>query len=172
MSNCSVPSSLALSNDTNHTTEDEGGIPTPPSIPQPLSLSFKLVGDNLDKSVRPRHETVDQHLKSLHFFHMYAVRDRFDSSSLADDPALCDVENCDVTAILPSLEDDTVLRSHASVLAARIIRKRFKFFSENVIPVTRHIKHKYSKEMSKKSEVVSYQYVIRFLYSIFRYRFL
>ena len=66
--------------------------------PATLSLSFKL---------------------ALHFFHMYAVRDRFDSS---DDPVLYDLENCE---ILPSLENDTVLWSHASVLAARIIRKGF-----------------------------------------------
>ena len=43
----------------------------------------------------------------------------------------------------------------ASVLAAQIIRKGLKFFAESVDPVTRHITHKYSKEMSQKSEVVS-----------------
>ena len=38
--------------------------------------TFKLVGDNLDKSVRPRDMRLDNQTQSLHYFHMYGVRDR------------------------------------------------------------------------------------------------
>lgn len=38
--------------------------------------TFKIVGDNIDKTVRPRQETSDSHTKSLHYFHSYAVKDR------------------------------------------------------------------------------------------------
>lgn len=87
---------------------------------------------------------------------MFAVKDRCDTTGLEDNPALCDTSICDVTTIFPTIADDDILHNNASILAARIIRKRFNFFAENVGPVTRHIKHKYIREMAQKSEVVSY----------------
>ena len=123
ISSCSSSSSVtnAEEGDVNH--------PTAPSTLQVVS-SFKVVGDNLDKSLRPRHETMEHHSKSLHFFHMFAVKDRCNTFGLADNPALCDTSNCDVTTVLPTIDDDKIFHGNASVLAARIIRKRFKFFAE------------------------------------------
>ena len=59
------------------TNAEEGDVnhPTAPST-LPLVPSFKVVGDNLDKSIRARHETMEHHSKSLHYFHMFAVKDR------------------------------------------------------------------------------------------------
>uniref|UniRef100_A0A1X7UEC2 Uncharacterized protein n=1 Tax=Amphimedon queenslandica TaxID=400682 RepID=A0A1X7UEC2_AMPQE len=37
--------------------------------------TFKLVGDNVDKFIKPRHETLDRSAKLLHYFHCFAVRD-------------------------------------------------------------------------------------------------
>lgn len=37
---------------------------------------FKLVGDNLDKNVHPRYGRIDHRTQSLHFFQLYAVKDR------------------------------------------------------------------------------------------------
>lgn len=42
--------------------------------------TFKLVGDNVDKYVKPRHETADKHASSLHYFHVFAVKDRCERS--------------------------------------------------------------------------------------------
>lgn len=54
--------------------------------------TFKIVGDNIDKSVKPTSE----HLaKSLHYFHSYAVRDRTDVSGLSDEAHLPDLESID-----------------------------------------------------------------------------
>ena len=39
---------------------------------------YKLVGDNIDKVVKPRHMRIDHQAKSLHYFHSYAVKDRID----------------------------------------------------------------------------------------------
>ena len=92
---------------------------------------------------------------ALHSFHLFAVKDRCNTFSLTDNPAFCETSNCDLTTVLPTIDNDKISHGNASVLAARIIRKRFKFFAESVDPVTRHITHKYSKEMSQKTEVVS-----------------
>lgn len=48
--------------------------------------TFKLVGDNVDKFIKPRHETLDRQAKSLHYFHCFAVRDRVDMTSFDDNP--------------------------------------------------------------------------------------
>ena len=36
---------------------------------------FRIVGDNIDKTVRPRDMRHNHHTTSLHYFHSYAVRD-------------------------------------------------------------------------------------------------
>lgn len=56
----------------------------------PSCYADKLVGDNLDKNVKPslqRHESKSQ---SLHYFHSYAVKDRVPAASLPDElPVPC-----------------------------------------------------------------------------------
>ena len=47
--------------------------------------TYKLVGDNIDKNVKPREMRSDHQTRSLHYFHTYAVRDRVDMSSYSDD---------------------------------------------------------------------------------------
>ena len=74
-------------------------------------------------SIRPRHETME------HSFHLFAVKDRCNTFSLADNPALCGTSNCDLTTVLPTIDNDKISHGNASVLAAWIIRKRFKFFA-------------------------------------------
>ena len=45
---------------------------------------FKVIGDNIDKTVRSGHQTLDSQTRSLHYFHAYAVKVRIDCSSLSD----------------------------------------------------------------------------------------
>ena len=42
----------------------------------PSLKTYKLVGDNIDKNIRPREMRSDHQTKSLHYFHTYGVRDR------------------------------------------------------------------------------------------------
>lgn len=42
---------------------------------------FKVIGDNIDKNVRPSFQRLDHRTQSLHYFHSIAVRDRADHSS-------------------------------------------------------------------------------------------
>ena len=51
---------------------------------------FKIVGDNIDKNVRPSYQRHDHQMKSFHHFHSYAVRDRIDltcSSNISKPPS-------------------------------------------------------------------------------------
>ena len=67
---------------------------------------FKLVGDNIDKNVRPSFSRLDRKTKSLHCFHYYAVLDRLDLSSFSDitpntlvDPNKLLIDNSDVAQL-------------------------------------------------------------------------
>ena len=57
----------------------------------PAYPTFKIVGDNLDKYVKPRDMRIDAQASTLHYFNMYAVRDRLDTSRLSDSPSLPDL---------------------------------------------------------------------------------
>ena len=63
----------------------------------PTWCGFKVVGDNIDKTVKPRDMRFDQPSKSLHYFHVYAVKDRIDASGLSAVP-------CHVNPDAPVLE--------------------------------------------------------------------
>lgn len=124
--------------------------------------TFKIVGDNIDKSIRPREETSDNHLQSLHYFHSYAVLDRCDMSALEDDPSAFHANIADVSCVLPTDDDNATLRHNLTIIVARILREHLLFFKDNVSSISRHILHSHSKEMSQKSVVVgidSYTYM-------------
>ena len=45
---------------------------------------FKIVGDNIDKNIRPSFQRCDYQTKSFHYFNSYAVKDRIDLSDVSD----------------------------------------------------------------------------------------
>ena len=117
--------------------------------------SFKIVGDNLDKYVKPRDMREDAQASILHFFNMYTVRNRLDTSQLSEDMPTIDFKSINVEKVLPSADDYSSLTSNFAVLVCRILKKHMPFFSTFGSGVERHIPHSYSREMAMKSEVVS-----------------
>lgn len=138
----------------NESESEEIIAPTATSCKTVKMPTFKIVGDNVDKSIRPREETSDSHLQSLHYFHSYAVLDRCDMSSLDDAPSLCDTTSADVCSVLPTDLDHSTLKQNLTTIVSRILRNHFTFFKDNLPFVQRHIPHIHSKEMSLKSTVV------------------
>lgn len=49
-------------------------------------MGFKMVGDNIDKTLHRRHQTHEKQTVSMHYFHYYAVMDRIDLSHFSDIP--------------------------------------------------------------------------------------
>lgn len=83
-------SSSSASGSSIHSASSSTGEETPQTINPPLLPTYKLVGDNLDKHVKPREMRIDVQAESLHLFSYYAVRDRVDCSHLPDSPCLPD----------------------------------------------------------------------------------
>ena len=48
-----------------------------------LTAGFKIVFDNIDSTIRPRHMTEERRPVSLHNVHAYAVKDRVDYSAFS-----------------------------------------------------------------------------------------
>ena len=113
---------------------------------------FKDVGDNIDKTIRPRHQTLDFQTRSLHF-HAYAVKDRVDCSSLSDITHDTDLTRYDVRSLLLSQENVKELKSNFTVTITRILVAHMPAFVQYASVVPAHINNQFSEEM-KKSEVV------------------
>lgn len=97
----------------------------------------------------------DAQASTLHYFNMHAVRDRLATSQLPDNPSLPDASAIQVEQILPTEADYNVLHSNFAILVCRVLKKQMPFFAKFSSGIERHIEHMYSKEMSKKSKVVS-----------------
>ena len=131
----------------------------PTSFESPVITTYKLVGDNIDFSVKARYSRSDSPKdQSVHYFHYMAVRDRTDFSDYSSEKADTCLNSADKMAqfLLPTKECDDQLTNHLAVLVSRIIVSHmpyFRFAFSDV--VSWHIDHPYYEDMSKKSEVVS-----------------
>ena len=125
-------------------------------------VGFKLVGDNIDRTVKPRYMRVDRQSKSLHYFNVYAVKDRVNLSSLSDQqPTSVPPISEAILRLFPTAEDHIALQQNFVVHIARILAAYMPFFSFAFADVVdKHIKHEYSKEMAQKSQVVSIRFCV------------
>lgn len=120
---------------------------------------YHMCGDNIDKVVKSRYIRFGQDKQqSIHYFNSYAVADRVDFTSLSDRiiPTLQTDPKQIALSLLPTPEDDRVLKHNICILMSRILFKHVDFFSlwfDGVIDW--HIKHEFWEEMSKKSQIVS-----------------
>ncbi len=119
-----------------------------------INAGYKIVFDNLDKTVKPRHMSIEKQSTSLHYVHGYAVKDRIDFSTFSSVRETGTEQN--LFALLPNENDYAVLKKRFSIHVSRIITSYLEIFKEDFEGlIEHHIKHRYSKEMSVKSEVVS-----------------
>ncbi len=128
----------------------------------PAFPTFKLVGYNLDKYVKPREMRVNVKAQMLNYFNMCAVRDRLDASELPDNPSLPDPITTakQVEVLLPKVEDHKTITSNFSILVGRVLKKYMPFFGKFGSGLEKHIQYAYSREISQKSEVVSVNLVL------------
>ena len=140
---------------------------------------YKVVIDNVDKNIYPSFQCFDNCTSSNHWIHGYAVLDRVDFSAYSE---LFPSSPMDVKCILINQKDVAQLEDDSIVLMSRYVYSTITFISFNLKYVLRileehmdefssgsksakpHILHKFTKEMSSKSEVVSIAEFFHFLY--------
>ncbi len=116
---------------------------------------MKIVGDNIDKHVKPREMRIDAQASMLHYFNLFAVRDRVDTSSLEDEPSIPDLSAIDVGTFLPTPEEHGSITRNFQHMIARVLKQHMPFFAKFGSGLERHLKHSHYEEMSRESEVVS-----------------
>ena len=77
---------------------------------------FRLVGDNVDKNVRPSFQRIERRTQSLHYFNAYAVLDRVDLNGFCDEPVATAVFP---KSILPHAEDVAAVKEEFVTLVSR-----------------------------------------------------
>ena len=77
---------------------------------------FVIVGDNIDKNIRPSLQREGRKTLSLHYFHSYAVKNRLDITSFSDESPAAVISP---EGILPSFEDFQSLLNDFEVLVSR-----------------------------------------------------
>ncbi len=113
--------------------------------------------DNINKTVKPRHETIHHHSQSLHYFSQL----RFSRHSPNFLMHLHNVSQ--LKQLLPSQADLQGVLNNVAMLIARITVKNVPCLAELSEGVVHHIPHKYSAEMAQKSHMV----IILLLLSMF-----
>ena len=109
-SDCSPPTSYISDLTFSDSSVDVDTFLGPESEPfLPSFFTYKLAGDNIDKNVTPRHMTMDSQTKSLHYFHVYGVRDRIDLSSYSNDKQVPDVSSIQLSNLLPTKSDEDAM---------------------------------------------------------------
>ena len=84
--------------------------------------TFKIVGDNIDKTIKPRYMRSDHQSKLLHYFHHYAVQDRVNMFTLSDiPPCPPKVTKSLPESILPSQADNQVLSENFAIHISHIL---------------------------------------------------
>ena len=115
----------------------------------------KIVRDNLDMNSKPCHMTSENKTRSLHCFHLFAVRDCIDFSCFSSDPPTPPSSTCISTEhLLPSDAEHDQLFHNLTVLVSQILVDNIPHFKTTFKDVViKHIPHKYSSELTKKSEL-------------------
>ena len=128
------------------------GVPTP--LPHTLPPTFQIIGDNVDLRQKPTHQTLDRRGKDHHWFHMVAVKDRAVSGDISDTQPSAMVKDLELHTFLPTIEDCIKLKHEFVILCARVLTERLAAFKHLRECVPTHVPHKFSREMSLKSEIV------------------
>ena len=124
-------------------------------------LLYQLCGDNIDKNVKQRYFRTNKTpgIRSLHYFHYYAVKDRVDFSGMGEECIACTQTDLEQVALslLPTPEDDEVLKTNICTIVSRILFSNVPYFKQTFDGVIDwHLEHQYSHEMSQPSEWVNF----------------
>ena len=91
---------------------------------QTSGFGYTIVGDNYDTGVKPRYMRSDNQAKDLHYFHLYAVRDRVDLSGTSEEPPSLNPD-INLSELLPE-EVRAKVGNYAAIHGTASARRHFK----------------------------------------------
>ena len=117
-------------------------------------VTFKFVGDNVDKMKGVRDIRTDHKAELQHMYSMLVVRSRVLSPPPDSRSSTGSYGSLRPSAFLPTVHDIRAIQDNLVILVSRILCYNMNHLSflSKVVPA--HITHQYSEEMAKKSDVV------------------
>lgn len=115
---------------------------------------FKFWGDNVDRQRRVRDLRSDHQGDMLHMFSLLVGRSRTPAPELSFTGQLSQLADVQSEFILPNHADILAVKENLVILVGRILTQYFTALAPFSKVIPQHILHRYSTEMSKKSEVV------------------
>ena len=115
---------------------------------------YQLVMDNVDMVISARHTSKAKHGSDLHMVQMMAVKNRVSGHHLPNNKPTSSLKDIDIAEILPTVEDNKLLKQDWVILIGKIIAENFpelKWFASHL---PREVPHDHMAEMKQKSEIV------------------
>jgi len=125
-----------------------------------LSSGFKVPFDNFDIYQRVREMTEDNQNIDIHWVNHNSVTNRVSGNDLSDAAPICDILEVNNAKLLPNMPDHMMQRENYIVLVERVLTEELPYLGFCKDAVVRHIPHRHSREMSKKSEKVSLKKIV------------
>lgn len=126
-------------------------IPVP--LPTDKRLYFDVTFDNVNQKIGVRHHVRGKKNTMLNMVQSYATLERIGTQGLSNQlPSADDIRNITVSDLLPSQEDENLLKSELSSLVSRTLCTYMDAFAN--LDVEWSIPHQYSIESRQKSEIV------------------
>lgn len=114
---------------------------------------FKFWGDNVDKQQRVRDLRSDHQGNMLHMYSILVGRSRTQGLGHSHVGHLSKLTEVPADSFLPTSEDIRKVKANLIILVSRILTQYLSELTPAAKVIVKHIKHVYSEEMSKKSEV-------------------
>ena len=117
---------------------------------------FKFWGDNVDRKRKVRDVRSDHQGEMLHMYSILVGRSRTQTQAeaLSRTGSVGSLRSMSSSLFLPSAEDIQCVKNNLVILVSRVLTQYIKELQPLSKVVPKHIMHEYSAEMSKKSEVV------------------
>ena len=115
---------------------------------------FKFWGDNVDRKRNVRDVRSDHQGEMIHMYSILAGRSRTQTPTLSRRGVVGSLTSTPPSFFLPSIEDVKSVKKNLVTLVSRVLTQYISGLSCLSKAVQKHILHKFSKEMSERSEVV------------------
>ena len=116
-------------------------------------VTFKFIGDNVDLKRGVRDARTDHSGQMIHMYSTLVVRSRLPPLDLCQTGQIRHLSTVPLESFLPSPDDIKHAKSNLVVLVSRLLTQYIKELSPMSRSVPQHIPHKYTDEMSQRSEV-------------------
>lgn len=114
---------------------------------------IKFITDNVNKKRKKRDERSDNKKEMLNMVSILASKSRTPARSLSHSSTIGKVSDLSPSVFLPTCDDVERVKSNLVIIVSRVLTQYISALSPLRKSVEQHIRHRYSTEMSKKSEV-------------------